>query len=115
MYAGDGERDGIPTVLLEAQMCEMAVISTRISGIPELIEDQSNGILVPARDEGAIADAIQRLLENPGLRKEYGLRGREKVRTKFNVCKSSQKLWSLILQNCTGSACGGQGAEGGRS
>jgi glycosyltransferase involved in cell wall biosynthesis len=102
VYAGDGERDGIPTVLLEALMCKMAVVSTRISGIPELIEDQWNGILVPARDERALTDAIQKLLENPGLRKEYGLRGAEKVRAEFNVYKSSRKLWSLIDQSIKG-------------
>lgn len=106
VYADDGERDGIPTVLIEALICEMAVVSTRISGIPELIEDQGNGILVPARDEKAIADAIQELLENPGLRREYGLRGAEKVRAEFNVYKSSRKLWSLITQHCADSNCG---------
>lgn len=100
VYADDGERDGIPTVLLEALICGMAVVSTRISGIPELIEDQWNGSLVPARDERALADAIQRLLENPGLRKAYGLRGREKVRAEFNVYTSSRKLWSFIEQSC---------------
>lgn len=114
VYAGDGERDGIPTVLIEALICEMAVVSTRISGIPELIEDQWNGILVPARDERAIADAIQKLLENPGLRKEYGLRGREKVRAEFNVYKSSRKLWSLIDQSCTGPVPGCHGAISGK-
>jgi glycosyltransferase involved in cell wall biosynthesis len=114
VYAGDGERDGIPTVLIEALICEMAVVSTRISGIPELIEDQWNGILVPARDERAIADAIQKLLENPGLRKEYGLRGREKVRAEFNVYKSSRKLRSLIDQSCTGPAPGCHGAMSGK-
>ncbi|NJD67313.1 MAG: hypothetical protein C3F12_05810 [Candidatus Methylomirabilota bacterium] len=105
VYAGDGERDGIPTVLVEALICETAVVSTRISGIPELIEDQRNGLLVPARDGEAIADAIQKLLENPGLRKEYGLRGRKKVRAGFNVYKSSGQLWSLIEQRCAGSNC----------
>jgi len=104
VYAGDGERDGIPTVLIEALICETAVVSTRISGIPELIEDQRNGLLVPTRDERAIADAIQKLLENPGLRKEYGLRGRKKVTDEFNVYKSSRQLWSLIERHCAGSA-----------
>lgn len=105
VYAGDGERDGIPTVLIEALICETAVVSTRISGIPELIEDQRNGLLVPARDGEALADAIQKLLENPGLRKEYGLRGRKKVRAGFNVFKSSGQLWSFIEQRCAGSNC----------
>lgn len=107
VYAGDGERDGIPTVLLEALICEMAVVSSRISGIPELIEDQWNGILVPPRDEMALADAIQRLLENPELRKAYGLKGREKVRRQFNAYESSRKLWSLIEQQRIGTAPSG--------
>lgn len=99
VYARDGERDGIPTVLTEALLCEMPVVSTRISGIPELVEDGLNGILVPERDECALADAIQKLLENPELRKEYGRPGREKVQAEFNVGRSSQALWSLIQKN----------------
>ncbi len=114
IYARDGERDGIPTVLMEALLCDMPVVSTWISGIPELIENGLNGILVPPRDEGALAEAIQELLEHPGLRKEYGYRGREKVRAVFNVRHSSLKLWSLIKRNSAGSTSAGHGAPDAR-
>jgi glycosyltransferase involved in cell wall biosynthesis len=96
VYAGDGERDGIPTVLLEAMTYAIPVISTPVSGIPELVVHEQNGLLVPERDEVALADAMERLLRDPTLRASLGRRGRERVLADFNIRDSSRRLWSLI-------------------
>ena len=96
VYCRDGERDGIPTVLLEAMSCGIPVISTDISGIPELISNGENGLLVPERDEKALAAAIQRLVLDSDLRERLVKRARETVMRDFNTDKSAMNLWSLI-------------------
>lgn len=96
IYVGDGERDGIPTVLVEAMACGMAVVSTCVSGIPELVVNEHNGLLVPERDEVALADAMRRLLRDSQLRESLGRRGRQRVLSDFNIRDSSRRLWSLI-------------------
>jgi glycosyltransferase involved in cell wall biosynthesis len=63
----DGDRDGIPNVLMEAMAAELPVVSTAVSGIPELIDDDVNGLLVPQEDPVALADAIWRLAKDPAL------------------------------------------------
>jgi glycosyltransferase involved in cell wall biosynthesis len=63
----DGDRDGIPNVLMEAMAAELPVVSTAVSGIPELIEDEVNGLLVPPENAEALADAIWRLAKDPAL------------------------------------------------
>jgi colanic acid/amylovoran biosynthesis glycosyltransferase len=96
VYARDGERDGIPTILLEAMLSGLAVISTTVSGIPELIKNGENGILVPERDENALADAMERLLKGSRFRERLRAKGREVVLENFRIDKSAQSLWSLI-------------------
>jgi len=96
IYGSDGERDGIPTVLVEAMACGMAVVSTCVSGIPELVVNEYNGLLVPERDEVALAGAMQRLLRDSQLRESLGRRGRQRVLSDFNIRDSSRRLWSLI-------------------
>ncbi|MDX1643780.1 MAG: glycosyltransferase, partial [Thermoanaerobaculia bacterium] len=68
----DGNRDGIPNVLLEAMACGTPVVASRVSSIPEVVEDGRTGLLVPPRDPAALADAIGRLLDDPLLAAEIG-------------------------------------------
>jgi glycosyltransferase involved in cell wall biosynthesis len=63
-----GNVDGLPNVLLEALAAGRPVVASRIGGIPEVVVDGDNGLLVPPGDAGALADALQRLAEDPGLR-----------------------------------------------
>lgn len=83
--SADGDRDGLPNVLLEAQSQGLAVVSTPVGGIPELLNDEVNGLLVPARDPAALAAAIRRLMEDPLLRKRFGEEGRKRVRERFSL------------------------------
>jgi len=82
--AGDGDRDGLPNVLLEAASQSLACIASRVSGVPELIEDGTSGVLVPADDADALAGALSRLIGDPLLRLRLGRAGAERVRTEFS-------------------------------
>ncbi|TMB54254.1 MAG: glycosyltransferase, partial [Chloroflexi bacterium] len=96
VYCGDGDRDGIPVIILEALSQGHAVVTTPVSGIPEVIEDGVTGLLVPERDAGALADAIERLVKDDALRKELARAGRERVRKHFNVEDKAGELIALI-------------------
>lgn len=92
----DGWRDGIPVALMEAMFNERTAISTRILGIPELIEDGVSGRLVEARDPHALATAIKELAEAPDTCMRLAARGREKVLAEFNNTKSAATLAGLF-------------------
>lgn len=68
----DGDRDGIPNVILEAMSAGLPVVSTDVSGIPEVIDDGETGILVGSDDPVALAHALQRVLADPDLRRSLG-------------------------------------------
>ncbi len=77
-------REGVPRSLLEAAASGRAIVTTDAPGCREVVRHGVNGLLVPLRDPQALADAIQTLLENPQLRQEMGLRGREIVEKEFS-------------------------------
>lgn len=95
--ADNNDRDGIPNVLVEAMASGLPVISTNISGIPELIEHGVNGLLTPQKDAHALAGAIAQLLDAPALRRELGDAAREKVRRSFDAESNIQALHRLFL------------------
>ncbi|MEE8392755.1 MAG: glycosyltransferase family 4 protein [Rhodospirillales bacterium] len=82
--APDGDRDGLPNVLMEAQSQGLACLSTRVSGVPELIADGENGLLVPPDDVRALAGGIERLIADPDLRARLGAAGLAHVREAFS-------------------------------
>ncbi len=96
--AADGDRDGLPNVIVEAQSQRMAVISTPISGIPELIDDGENGLLVEPDQPQLLADAIEKLARDPKLRAKFGREGRSRVEAGFNAENEIVMLVDL-LQN----------------
>jgi len=81
---GNNQHEGIPVSLIEAMSYGIPVISTTTGGIPELLEGGA-GLLVPPGDARALADAIQRLIEDPKLRRRMARTGRERVRGGFAV------------------------------
>lgn len=96
VYAADGERDGIPTVIIEAMAMGINVISTRVSGIPELIEDGVNGLLVEPGDDAALAEAIIRLHTNQELADRLKQAVGSKLRAMFDVKANAAQLAVLL-------------------
>lgn len=94
--APDGDRDGIPNVLLEAMAMGVPVVSTTVSGIPELIEDGVTGLLVPPRDPAALADALARLLGDRMLRARIREAAARRVRGAFDVAGNCEALRELF-------------------
>jgi glycosyltransferase involved in cell wall biosynthesis len=90
--AADGDRDGLPNVLMEAQSQGVACVSTEVSAIPELIDDGETGLLVPPDDAAALARAIERLIRFPELRTRLGHAGLRRVRTSFSVEAAIDRL-----------------------
>jgi len=90
--AGDGDRDGLPNVLMEAQSQGLPCVATAVSGIPELIEDGVTGLLVPPRDRDALAHAIARLVADPALRARLGRAGRERTSRDFVLERGIDRL-----------------------
>lgn len=88
----DGDRDGLPNVLMEAQLCGLAAVSTAISAIPELIEDGVNGKLVPERDPDALAKALEAVIGDPAARDQMGRKGNEIVRRDFSFYSGMKDL-----------------------
>jgi glycosyltransferase involved in cell wall biosynthesis len=95
--AADGDRDGIPNVMLEAMAMQLAVIATPVSGIPEVIADGASGLLVPPEDPRALAGALQRLIAAPALRRELGAAARKVVLQQFNNDHNLLLLRDLLL------------------
>jgi len=93
----DGDRDGIPTVILEAMASGVPVVSTPVSGIPELIDSFRDGVLVPPNNPLLLADALERLLCDPELRDNLARAARAKIESAFLVERSSSQLLSLFL------------------
>lgn len=93
----DGDRDGIPTVILEAMASGVPVVSTPVSGIPELIDSFRDGVLVPPNNPLMLADALERLLSDPELRDNLARAARSKIESAFLVEHSSRQLLSLFL------------------
>jgi glycosyltransferase involved in cell wall biosynthesis len=106
----DGDRDGIPNVLLEAMAMEVPVVSTHVSGIPELVRDGDTGLLVEPTHAKALADAVQRLLDDPELAARLARRGRQAVAQSFDNDRNLKTLRDL-LDNHTARAAASGGAR----
>ena len=82
--AKDGDRDGLPNVLMEAQSQGLPCIATKVSAIPELITDGETGVLVEAEDRPALSRALEGLITDPARRKTLGQAGQARVRGEFS-------------------------------
>ena len=92
-----GCRDGVPVALMEAMITGLPCISTWVSGIPELIEDDVSGILAEPEDVESLADAIERVLANLSLAQSLGSAARMKVLQHFSLSGQVQRLEKLII------------------
>jgi glycosyltransferase involved in cell wall biosynthesis len=89
--------EGLPVVLMEAMALELPVVTTRIMGIPELVEDGSTGLLVAPGRVGGVVEALERLLTDSDLRARLGRDGRRRVLAEFDVNLSARRLHDVLM------------------
>lgn len=97
----DGNRDGLPTVLLEAMATGLPAVSTDVTGNPEIIDDGVSGFIVPPEEAAALADALQQLLQDAQLRRRMGEAARQKVEIAFDVQKNVGQLHQWLAEPAT--------------
>lgn len=94
----NGDRDGLPNVILEAMACGRSVVSTNAGAISSAIKNRENGLLVPQGDPAALAAALQTLAENHGLLQTLGGRGRKLVEREYEVGRCTQNFCSALQE-----------------
>ena len=94
--APDGDSEGSPVAVMEAQLSGLPVIATRHAGIPEVVLDGTTGLLVEEGDVEGMADAMARLLRDPGLAQSLGEAGLARVQSQFTVQRHLQDLTALL-------------------
>ncbi len=87
--------EGVPRILIEAASCQRAIVTTDMPGCREIVKHEINGLLVPAQHVEALANALERLIKNSGLRKTLGQRGREMVEKDYSEQKVIAQTLSL--------------------
>jgi glycosyltransferase involved in cell wall biosynthesis len=105
IISADGDRDGLPNVLMEAQSQNLACLSTNISGIPELINHAETGWLVEQKNSHQLGEALLTLIKDPVLRNKLGQAGFERVRGEFSMDRGIDKLVARLTHSL------GQGAD----
>jgi glycosyltransferase involved in cell wall biosynthesis len=92
------DRDGIPNVLVEAMAAGTPVVASGVSGIPELVEDGVNGLLVDPEDPAALADALERVHADRALRARLADAGRDTVARRFDGTRLAAELSALFRE-----------------
>ena len=94
-----GKREGIPVVLMEAMSCGIPVVASRLSGIPELVADGVNGLLVEPGRPDQLASALRALARDGGLRARLGAAGRERVCREFDLDRTAGTLAAAFARS----------------
>lgn len=97
VVGSDGNRDGLPTVLLEAMALGTPCISTDVTGIPEVIHHEQTGLVVEQNDSWALANEIDRLLDDPELRVRLARSARKLIEAEFNIHHNTQTMREILL------------------
>jgi glycosyltransferase involved in cell wall biosynthesis len=96
VVASTGDRDGLPTSVLEAMALGVPVVSTDVNGLRELVVDGQTGLVVPERDPTALADALGRLLRDPALAERLAASGRRLIESRYSLKRSVADLRALF-------------------
>ena len=92
VFALSSLREGLPNVILEAMALETPIVSTKVAGVPRIIKDGVNGLIVPIDDEDAFTSALERLIEDPDLRKELAKAGRAVIERSYSFEYRMRKI-----------------------
>jgi glycosyltransferase involved in cell wall biosynthesis len=95
---GEGGSDNLPTVIAEAMFTGVPCISTTIAGVPEMIEDGVNGLLVPPRNAAALADGLERLISDRELAERLAQAGLATAKERFSIEKPVRELRELLIE-----------------
>ena len=98
VVGSDGNRDGLPTTLLEAMALGTPCVSTDVTGIPEVVRDGETGLVVPQNDAGALAAALERLLSDPELRLALATRARRRIEEDFDARRNGARLRQIVSE-----------------
>jgi colanic acid/amylovoran biosynthesis glycosyltransferase len=93
-----GDTDNLPTVLIEAMASSLPIVATNVAGIPEIVQHDENGILVPEKDPAQLADAIRTMAGNAALRERFGRASRRIAEEKFALINTVGHLKKLFAQ-----------------
>lgn len=102
VQAENGDREGVPVAIMEAQATGLPVVSTTHTGIPEVVVDGKTGFLVPEKDTCALAQRLKELINNPALRAKMGKEGREYIQSDYDHNIEMRQLERLLKDsvNC---------------
>lgn len=89
--------EGMPTIVIEAALCGKAIVATNVGGTPEIIRDRVSGRLVPARDVAALGAALQELLRQPHLRRQWGEQASHDARAKFTWSRAAAAYEDILV------------------
>lgn len=103
VWAADGDVDGLPQMLMEAMACGLPAVSTRLVGIPDLIEHERSGLLVESGDAEQLADALLRLIEDSGLAARLATAGTRVVQERFEINSALRPLIRLFEERLSAS------------
>jgi colanic acid/amylovoran biosynthesis glycosyltransferase len=104
VMGGDGNRDGLPTVILEAMALGAPCVSTDVTGIPEVIRDGDTGLIAKQRDSKSLADAIERLLADADLQARFAANARSLIQDSFDITKNTKELREVFRESATDAA-----------
>ncbi len=95
---GDGGKDNLPTVIMEAMAAGVPVISTPVAGVPEMVVEDVSGHLVPPRDPSALAECLMNLLDDPRRALEMGMQGKRLCQERFATARTTEQLRGILAR-----------------
>lgn len=100
VFALTSRSEGFPVSLLEAWAAERPIVATAVGGIPDIVTNGSDGLLVPPTDDAALCAALSKLAADAGLRQQFGLAGRRTLDAKYTLDRIADRYAALYTEVC---------------